>query len=55
MIDGKLTISYLKRGYKKGIFTPEDICYEIIKRANETADMNIWIVPPSMESFCILP
>ncbi|AND85343.1 allophanate hydrolase [Clostridium tyrobutyricum] len=49
MIDGKLTISYLKRGYKKGIFTPENICYEIIKRANETADMNIWIVPPSME------
>lgn len=49
MIDSKLTISYLKMGYKKGIFTPEDICYEIIKRANETADMNIWIVPPSME------
>lgn len=48
-IDNKLTISYLKESYKKGIFTPEDICEEIVKRANETADMNIWIVPPSME------
>lgn len=47
-IDSKLTISYLQEGYKKGIFTPEDICQEIVKRASETVDMNIWIVPPSM-------
>lgn len=49
MIDSKLTISYLKEGYKKGTFSPEDICREIVKRANETVDMNIWIVPPTMK------
>lgn len=49
-IDSKLTISYLKEGYKKGSFTPEDICREIIKRADETVNMNIWIVPPSMDT-----
>ncbi|MCH3964851.1 MAG: allophanate hydrolase [Clostridium sp.] len=49
MINSKLTISYLKEGYKSGAFTPEDICREIVRRASETADMNIWIVPPSME------
>lgn len=49
IINKKLTISYLQEGYKKGTFTPEDICEEIVKRADETADMNIWVVPPSMK------
>ena len=48
-IEKKLTISYLRKGYASGDFTPEEICLEIVKRANETKDMNIWIQPPEME------
>lgn len=48
-IEKKLTISYLKKGYASGAFTPEEICLEIVKRASETKDMNIWIQPPEME------
>lgn len=48
-IDKKLTVSYLKEGYKTGRFTPKQICEEIVKRAYDTLDMNIWIVKPDME------
>lgn len=48
-IEKKLTIDYLKKGYESGAFTPEEVCLEIVKRANETKDMNIWIQPPEME------
>ncbi|GHV11730.1 allophanate hydrolase [Clostridia bacterium] len=48
MIAKKLTIDYLKKGYLRGEFTVEDICREIIKRADAARDMNIWIVPPDM-------
>lgn len=49
MINSELTVSYLREGYKTGDFTPEDICREIVRRAEETSNMNIWIVPPSMD------
>lgn len=48
-IEKKLTIDYLKKGYESGAFTPEEICLEIVKRAETTKDMNVWIQPPKME------
>ena len=48
-IEKSLTISYLKEGYAKGDFTPRDICLEIVRRANKTKGMNIWIQLPEME------
>lgn len=48
-IEKKLTISYLKEGYIKEEFTPRDICLEIVRRANKTKDMNIWIQLPEMK------
>lgn len=49
LIEKKLTIDYLKKGYESGAFTPEEICLEIVKRAEMTKDMNIWIQPPEMK------
>ncbi len=48
-ISKKLTISYLKDGYKRGVFSPVDVCSEIIKRVENTVEMNIWIKKPSMD------
>ncbi len=44
-----LSISWLREMYLKKALTPEDVVYEIISRAEEDAEMNIWITPPSME------
>lgn len=45
----KLTIDWLKSNYKSGVVSPEQVIEEIIKRAENDRDMNIWITPPSME------
>lgn len=44
-----LTIENLRNGYINKSYTPYDVCKEIVKRANDSESMNIWIVPPSME------
>lgn len=44
-----LTIKWLREMYAKKEITPEDVVYEIINRANEDVDMNIWITPPTMK------
>ncbi|MHB8062727.1 MAG: allophanate hydrolase [Ruminiclostridium sp.] len=49
-ISKKITISYLKAGYDNNVFSPMDICAEIVRRAKETEDMNIWITKPSLEA-----
>lgn len=49
LIEKKLTIEYLKKGYESGAFTPEEVCQEIVKRAENTQKMNIWIQPPKMQ------
>lgn len=48
-ISTKITISYLKDGYDNDIFSPMDICEEIVRRVRETEDMNIWITKPDLE------
>lgn len=37
------------RNVSKKEITPEDVVIEIIRRAAEDAEMNIWIIPPDME------
>lgn len=44
-----LTIEELRKGYINNQHTPYEVCSEIIKRAELYKNMNIWIVPPSME------
>ncbi|RYM05747.1 allophanate hydrolase [Sporolactobacillus sp. THM7-7] len=45
----KLTIKYLKEEYKADRLTPEWLIHDIIKRAEENKDFNIWITPPSLK------
>lgn len=45
----KLTIEYLKEEYEANRLTPELLIHELIKRAEEIKDYNIWITPPSLE------
>lgn len=47
-IPEKLSFKWLKSAYSDG-FTPSELVDEIIKRANENSEKNIWIVKPSME------
>lgn len=47
------TLDWIKSAYSRGELTPEEVVQEIILRAEETKDKNIWIIPPSRES--ILP
>lgn len=50
MIMGKrINIGYLKNGYEQSLFTPYEVCEEIVKRSEEYKDMNIWIQPPDMK------
>lgn len=44
-----LTIQWLREMYVKKEITPEDVVCEIIRRAYEDRDMNIWITPPALE------
>lgn len=44
-----LSIAELKGRYESGEWTPVDVVEEIVKRAEEDKDFNIWITPPTME------
>ncbi|GGF93291.1 allophanate hydrolase [Paenibacillus abyssi] len=44
-----LSIQWLREMYMKRAITPEEIISEIIHRASEDVEMNIWITPPAME------
>lgn len=44
-----LSIKWLREKYIKKELTPEKVIYEIINRAKEYSNMNIWITPPSIE------
>ena len=46
----QLTISWIKQAYAKQVLTPEELIEEIIKRAKEQEEKNIWIVPPTKEA-----
>ncbi|WP_332628430.1 allophanate hydrolase [Halalkalibacter flavus] len=48
-IPEKLTIKWLQENYRNKKLTPKEVIVEIIKRANDDANMNIWITPPSLE------
>lgn len=48
-----LTLDWLRQAYRSGGLTPEALMGEIIARAEETREKNIWIIEPS-EAF-ILP
>lgn len=45
-----LTLSWLRKAYQSGELAPKALIQEIIARAKETRDKNIWIVEPD-ESF----
>ncbi|MFD1954190.1 allophanate hydrolase [Paenibacillus thailandensis] len=43
------SIALLRQAYTDGTITPERVMSDIVRLAEEEADMNIWITPPSME------
>ncbi len=45
----KLSITWLKKRYQSGELSPLELVQEIIHRANEYKDYNIWIIKPSMD------
>ena len=45
----KLTITWIKASYKNGTLTPLELVEEIISRARQTKEKNIWITSPSLE------
>ncbi len=44
-----LTLKWLRQAYRSGELTPEELMREIIARAQETKEKNIWITEPSEE------
>lgn len=46
MIPEKLTMEWLHTNYRKGTVTPEEVLDEIVRRAKETEQMNIFIIGP---------
>lgn len=46
MIPEKLTVEWLRKSYLEGTVTPEEVLEEIARRAKETEEMNIFIIPP---------
>ncbi|WP_201318520.1 allophanate hydrolase [Paenibacillus sp. EPM92] len=49
MLPRELSISWLREMYQNNVWSPEEVVNEIINRAAEDAEMNIWITPPSMK------
>ena len=45
----QLTFQWVRQQYRSGALTPTELMEEIMKRAEETRDKNIWIVPPAMD------
>ncbi|TLS49282.1 allophanate hydrolase [Paenibacillus antri] len=45
----RLSIAWLREQYAAGTITPEDVVRELVRRANEDAEMNVWITPPEPE------
>ena len=45
----QLTLNWLRQAYRSGELTPEELMREIIIRARETKEKNIWITEPSEE------
>lgn len=45
----KLSITWIKNNYRSRELTPEELIDEIIRRADETKEKNIWITEPSHE------
>ena len=45
----RLNMTWIKKSYEDGSLTPLELAEEIVKRAEENIDKNIWIVPPTME------
>ncbi len=49
MLPRELSISWLREMYQNNVWSPEEVVNEIINRAAEDAEMNIWITLPSMK------
>ena len=45
----RFSIGWLRGQYLAGALTPEDVMEEVVRRAREDAEKNVWITPPSME------
>ena len=44
----KLTISWIRNSYLSGKLTPLELMKEIVKRARDKRNKNIWIIEPDM-------
>ena len=45
----KLSLKWINQAYDNNELTPYELVDEILKRAEENKDKNIWIVAPSRE------
>lgn len=45
----KLSLTRLREMYLQRALTPEEVIREVIRRAEDDREMNIWILPPAME------
>lgn len=45
----KMNINWIRQAYRNKELTPEELMNEIISRAEQTKESNIWIIPPTRE------
>lgn len=50
----KLSINEIQVKYKEKVLTPEALIQEIVARAEEDKDFNIWITPPQSSTFNLI-
>lgn len=47
----KLSLKWINQAYDNNELTPYELVDEILKRAEENKDKNIWIVAPSRDAY----
>ncbi|MCT1400252.1 allophanate hydrolase [Paenibacillus sp. p3-SID867] len=48
-VPAAISIEALRKGYRHGGFTPEDVIMAIVERVDRERDSNIWILPPTLD------
>ena len=48
-VPAAISIEALRKGYRHGGFTPEDVIMAIVERVDRERDSDIWILPPTLD------
>lgn len=48
-VPAAISIEALRKGYRHGGFTPEDVIMAIVERVDRERDSSIWILPPTLD------